>query len=96
MARIAKGAMNRLREKGKKVGLIRLITLWPFPKDIFKRLAISNKRLAFLAVEMSYGQMVEDVKLSLDCKLPVRFLGRAGGGIPAEEEIINKIKRISV
>jgi 2-oxoglutarate ferredoxin oxidoreductase subunit alpha len=91
MARIAKGAMNKLRAKGKKVGLIRPVTLWPFPKSIFQRLAISDKRLLFLVVEMSYGQMLEDVQLAVNGKMPVEFLGRAGGGIPSEEEIIKKV-----
>ena len=94
MARIAKAAVNKLRERGKKVGLIRPITLWPFPKKAFEPLAISHKPLAILVIEMSYGQMLEDVKLSLDCKLPVEFLGRAGGGIPTEEEIIKKIRSL--
>jgi 2-oxoglutarate ferredoxin oxidoreductase subunit alpha len=91
MARIAKSAMNQLRAKGKKIGLLRPITLWPFPTNIFRRLAISNKRLAFLVIEMSYGQMFEDVKLAVDGKFPVEFLGRGGGGIPTEEEIERKI-----
>ena len=91
MARIAKSAMNRLREKGKKVGMIRPISLWPFPKDIFNKLKNKNSKLKILVVEMSYGQMIEDVKLALDCKAPVEFLGRAGGGIPKEEEIIKKV-----
>jgi 2-oxoglutarate ferredoxin oxidoreductase subunit alpha len=91
MARIAKSAVNRLREKGKKIGLIRPITLWPFPSNIFKRLARDNRRLAILVVEMSYGQMLEDVRLAVNGRFPVEFLGRAGGGIPTEEEIINKI-----
>ena len=95
MARIAKGAVHRLREKGIKVGLIRPITLWPFPEGIFKRLAISDKRLSFLAVEMSYGQMLEDVKLAVNCKVPVGFLGRSGGGVPTEEEIVNRISHIA-
>ncbi|MBN1913352.1 MAG: 3-methyl-2-oxobutanoate dehydrogenase subunit VorB [Candidatus Omnitrophica bacterium] len=92
MARIAKGAVKKLRKAGKKIGLIRPISLWPFPGNIFRRLAASPKRLSFLVVEMSYGQMIEDVLLSLNGKSPVEFLGRSGGGIPSEEEIINKIK----
>jgi len=96
MARIARSAMHKLRERGKKVGLIRPITLWPFPDKIFQRLAISNKRLTILAVEMSYGQMLEDVKLAVCGKLPVDFLGRAGGGIPAEEEIIKSLLQTQV
>jgi 2-oxoglutarate ferredoxin oxidoreductase subunit alpha len=94
MSRIAKGAMYKLRNKGKKVGLIRPITLWPFPVNIFKRLVLRNKQLVFLVTEMSYGQMLEDVKLAVNGKAGVEFLGRSGGGIPTEEEIINKIEKI--
>ncbi|MDD4953371.1 MAG: 3-methyl-2-oxobutanoate dehydrogenase subunit VorB [Candidatus Omnitrophica bacterium] len=96
MARIAKSVVLGLREKGKKIGLIRPLRLWPFPKDIFQELATSRKKPAFLAVEMSYGQMVEDVKLALEGKCVVGFIGRSGGGIPTEEEIIGKIKKIGV
>ena len=93
MARIAKSAVNRLREKGKKVGLLRPVTLWPFPTKAFRReKKNSRKRTTFLVIEMSYGQMLEDVKLAVNGKYPVEFLGRAGGGIPTEEEIIRKIK----
>lgn len=94
MARIAKGAVEKLREKGKKVGLLRPITLWPFPQKIFRRLAASDKQLTFLTVEMSYGQMVEDVQLAVEGKVKVAFLGRSGGGIPSEEAIINKTLRL--
>jgi 2-oxoglutarate ferredoxin oxidoreductase subunit alpha len=79
-----------LRQKGKKVGLIRPITLWPFPRDAFRSLAKKKSLKKILVVEMSYGQMVEDVQLSVSCKVPVEFLGRAGGGIPCEAEIIKK------
>lgn len=92
MARIAKGVVNTLRQKGKPIGLIRPITLWPFPGKVFERITHNAKRKTFLVIEMSYGQMVEDVKLSLNGKFPVEFLGRGGGGIPTEEEIIRKIK----
>ena len=98
MARIAKSAVKSLREKGQKVGLIRPITLWPFPKNVFARYAVRGTRYArkpvFLAVEMSYGQMVEDVKLAVNGKARVEFLGRSGGGIPTEEEILTRIKQI--
>ena len=94
MARIAKSAVHKLREKGKKVGLIRPITLWPFPQKAFTQNPRPN--IKYLVVEMSYGQMLEDVKLTINGKARVEFLGRAGGGIPAEEDIMNKIKRISV
>ena len=95
MARIAKSAVNRLREEGKKVGLIRPITLWPFPDKVIKQATGKQaNRRTFLVIEMSYGQMVEDVKLSVNGRIPVEFLGRSGGGIPSEEEIIKKIKTI--
>jgi len=92
MSRIAKSAIERLRGEGMKVGMLRPISLWPFPKDIFCRVARAGKCKRVLVVEMSYGQMVDDVRLALDCRLPVDFFGRAGGGIPSEEEIIKKIK----
>lgn len=91
MSRIAKSAVNRLREKGEKVGLIRLITLWPFPKKIFGYLTKGLKGKVFLAIEMSYGQMIEDVRLGVNGKAPVEFLGRSGGGVPTEEEIVKKV-----
>ena len=89
MARIAKSVVQSFRKKKKKVGLIRPITLWPFPQEIFKR--VVKRETKILVVEMSYGQMVEDVRLAVNGKAPVEFLGRAGGGIPQEEEILRKI-----
>lgn len=91
MSRIAKSIVTRLREKGKKIGLIRPISLWPFPNKIFRRVAGSRKRVTFLVIEMSYGQMLEDVRLAVNGKSPVEFLGRSGGGIPTEEEIIKRL-----
>jgi 2-oxoglutarate ferredoxin oxidoreductase subunit alpha len=98
MARIAKSVVKTLRNKAEKIGLIRPITLWPFPKNIFARYAVRrtphNKKLTFLVIEMSYGQMLEDVRLALNGAHPVEFLGRSGGGIPSEEEVIGKVSRI--
>ncbi len=95
MARLAKEAMSILRKKGVKAGMIRPVTLWPFPKNIFHRYTVNGKRLTqrpcFLTVEMSYGQMLEDVKLAINGNARVEFLGRSGGGIPSVEEIINKV-----
>jgi len=91
MARIAKGVVNKLRSKGKKIGLLRPITLWPFPRRIFSSIIKSGGDKKFLVLEMSYGQMVEDVKLTVEGKAGVEFFGRSGGGIPKEEEIIKKI-----
>jgi len=90
MARITKNVVKRLRDKGRKIGLIRPITLWPFPKKAFTGKSSSHRR--YLVVEMSYGQMLEDVLLAVEGKAGVDFFGRAGGTIPSEEEIIKKIK----
>jgi len=94
MARIAKSAVYKLRQKGKKLGLIRPITLWPFPEKVFTQNL--RPKVKYLVVEMSHGQMLEDVKLSILGKAKVEFLGRSGGGIPTEEEIIDKVKKMSV
>ncbi|MCX5695875.1 MAG: 3-methyl-2-oxobutanoate dehydrogenase subunit VorB [Candidatus Omnitrophica bacterium] len=89
MSRIARAALKVLRGKGKRVGLIRPISLWPFPKKAFAR--PKNK---YLVIEMSYGQMLEDVQLTLGGRAKVDFLGRSGGGVPSEEEIILKVNKI--
>ena len=94
MSRICRGALKELRKEGKKVGLIRPITLWPFPSKIFKKLSVGNRRVKFLVVEMSYGQMVDDVRLALEGKQAVEFMGRSGGGVLSEEEIITKVNKI--
>ncbi|MDD5505992.1 MAG: 3-methyl-2-oxobutanoate dehydrogenase subunit VorB [Candidatus Omnitrophica bacterium] len=91
MARIAKSALNQLRLAGKKAGLIRPISLWPFPEAAFRA---KSKKVKYLVIEMSYGQMAEDVKLALNGSAQVDFLGRSGGGILSEEEIINKVNKI--
>jgi 2-oxoglutarate ferredoxin oxidoreductase subunit alpha len=91
MARIAKSALHSLRKKGKKIGFIRPITLWPFPQKPFTQYSIPHTR--YLVIEMSYGQMLEDVRLAVNGKSPIEFLGRSGGGIPAEEEIIDFVNR---
>ena len=90
IARVAKSAIQRARAKGIKVGLIRPITLWPFPKDAFSKYA--GKVKSFLSVEMSMGQMIEDVRLSVEGKTPVDFYGRTGGMIPSPEEIVEKLE----
>jgi 2-oxoglutarate/2-oxoacid ferredoxin oxidoreductase subunit alpha len=90
MARIAKSCVRAARRAGVRCGLLRPISLWPFPEKAFAGLSPKTK---FLAVEMSYGQMVEDVKLAL-CRRDVAFLGRAGGAIPSEEEITQAIMKL--
>lgn len=91
-ARVSLGALQEARKSGLKVGLFRPITLWPFPYARLGELAGRNKR--FLSVEMSMGQMVEDVRLAVNGKAPVDFYGRCGGVVPSEEEVLAEIKRI--
>ncbi|MDR1391737.1 MAG: 3-methyl-2-oxobutanoate dehydrogenase subunit VorB [Clostridiales bacterium] len=92
VARIAKTAINIAREKGIKLGLIRPITLWPFPAEIFKKNHGTVKK--YFVVELSMGQMVEDVKLSVNGRKPVYFYGRTGGMIPTEEEVLSEVIKI--
>ena len=88
-SRVAKNAVAAAREEGIKVGLIRPITLWPFPNAAFEK-AESVK--AFISVELSMGQMIEDVRLATKCQKPVSLCNRAGGMIPSPEEILNSIR----
>ncbi|MDP4094080.1 MAG: 3-methyl-2-oxobutanoate dehydrogenase subunit VorB [Bacillota bacterium] len=92
VARIVKNVIKMAQKEGIKVGLIRPITLWPFPVNSFEKYAEVTK--AFLTVEMSAGQMVEDVRLAVNGKAPVSFYGRTGGIIPTQQEILDKIKSI--
>jgi 2-oxoglutarate ferredoxin oxidoreductase subunit alpha len=91
-SRIVKSAVKSAREKGLKVGVIRPITLWPFPADVLKKAAATTK--AFLVVEMSMGQMIDDVKLAIDCSKPVHFYGRTGGMIPTPAAVLENIEKI--
>lgn len=90
-SRIVKDCVDKARSEGMKVGLLRPITLWPFPSEKCKNLA---EKADFLVAEMSMGQMVEDVRLAVEGKSKVHFYGRTGGSIPTEDEIYNKIKEI--
>jgi len=92
VARIAKASMMKAREKGLKAGLIRPITLWPFPDAAIEEAV--RKARKFLVVEMSAGQMVEDVRLAVNGRTEVDFYGRMGGGIPTEDEILGKIESL--
>jgi 2-oxoglutarate ferredoxin oxidoreductase subunit alpha len=84
-ARIAKGAIKRIREQGLKVGLIRPISLWPFPNKIIKE--FTKKVRHFFVFEMNMGQMVEDVRLAIEGSGEVHFYGRPGGVVPTPLEI---------
>jgi len=90
VARIAKTVVQLAKKEGLCIGLIRPITLYPFPEKIIAQTAEKVKK--FLTVEMSLGQMVEDVKLAVNGKAEVNFYGRAGGVIPSPQEILNKAK----
>jgi len=92
-ARIVRSAVERARQEGIKVGWIRPITLWPFPTEQISKAAEDFK--IFLTVEMSCGQMVEDVKLAVAGKAPVLFYGRPGGGVPSVEQVFEKIKNLT-
>jgi len=93
MSRIVRSALEVLSAQGIKVGLIRPITLWPFPKEAFKKIPASVKGI--LCCEMSLGQMLDDVLIANNGKLPVGFFGRTGGMIPEVEEVVEAIKHFN-
>ncbi len=92
-SRIAKNAIKELRAEGIKAGLVRPITLWPFPEKTYQKYIGQVKDI--LTVEMSMGQMIEDVRLAVNGKIPVHFYGRTGGNIPYPEEIAGKMREIA-
>ena len=94
VARIVRAAVIKAREEGVAVGLIRPITLWPFPSEQVSRAAEQFR--IFLTVEMSSGQMLQDVQLAVAGKAPVLFHGRMGGGVPTVDEVLDKIKELTV
>ena len=89
-SRVAKNAVAAAREKGIKVGLIRPITLWPFPKEVLRKAADQVK--AFVCVELNMGQMIEDVRLYTESKKPVTLCNRCGGMIPSPDEVLEAIE----
>ncbi len=90
-ARVSKNAVVEARKQGIKAGLLRPITLWPFPKAAVAAAAEHCK--AFVSVELSMGQMIEDIKLASECKRPVLLCNRAGGMIPSPEQVLDSIKK---
>ncbi len=89
-ARIAQKAMDDARAQGIKVGLLRPITLWPFPS---KQIAERAKQVkGILSVEINAGQMIEDIKLAVNCSVPVEHFGRLGGIVPDPDEVVNALK----
>ncbi len=90
-ARISITAIDELRKQGIKAGMVRPITLWPFPSDVIYKLACTDTVKKFLTVEMSLGQMIDDVRLATQGKKPVEFYGRTGGMMPGVGEIVEKV-----
>ena len=88
-ARVSKNAVNLARKQGIKVGMIRPITLWPFPSKALKEAAKTVK--GFISVELSMGQMIEDVRLAIDCSRPVKLCNRTGGMIVSPEQVLESI-----
>ena len=93
VARIAKSAVHMLREKGIKAGLLRPITLYPFPSDAFLKTAQKDSVKKFVCMELSSGQMIEDVKLATHMLKPVEFFGRNGGNVMTPEDIVEFITK---
>ncbi len=92
VSRIVYSTIDQARKMGMKVGLLRPITLWPFPSEIISKLA--DKTGSFLAAELSTGQMVEDVRLAVNGKVPVHFYGRCGGVVPGGKELLAEYTKI--
>lgn len=92
-SRVSRSAVDMAREMGIKAGLVRPITLWPFPVDAIEATVPTAKK--YLAVEMSMGQMVDDVKLIINGRRPVSFFGRTGGIIPTPAEVLEEIKKLA-
>ena len=89
-SRVAKNAVVAARNEGIKVGLIRPITLWPFPKKALAKAAEQVK--GFISVELSMGQMIDDIRLYTGCKKPVGLCNRCGGMIPSPDEVLASIR----
>jgi 2-oxoglutarate ferredoxin oxidoreductase subunit alpha len=92
-SRISHSAVDMARKQGIKAGLIRPITLWPFPEKTIKKHV--DKAKVFLSVEMNMGQMVEDVRMCVESKKPVRFFGRTGGIVPTPKEVLEQIVKLN-
>jgi pyruvate/2-oxoacid:ferredoxin oxidoreductase alpha subunit len=93
VGRILKAVTAEARAAGIKVGVLRPITLYPFPVVQFQRLAFNAR--VFVVVEMSTGQLIEDVKLALNGSRPVEFLSRVGGNVPSHEEVLALVRELA-
>ena len=94
ISRILQSAVDKLRSKGIKAGLLRPITLFPFPVDKLRMLAENENIKELLCVEMNNGQMIDDVKLAINCSKPVHFFSRMGGNVPSIKEVVNKCREL--
>jgi 2-oxoglutarate ferredoxin oxidoreductase subunit alpha len=92
-ARVCRRAVDVARDEGIPAGLLRPISLWPFPVKAFEEVAARVD--AFLVVEMSLGQMIEDVRLATKCSRPVHFYGRTGGMVPTPAEVLGEIRKVN-
>ena len=92
-SRVARSAIKAAREEGIKVGMIRPITLWPFPEKAIEKTVSTAKK--YLCVEMNMGQMVDDVRLVVNGRKPVEFFGRTGGVIPTPAEVLDQIRALA-
>lgn len=92
-ARVTKNAVTAARKEGIKAGMIRPITIWPFPKKPLREAA--DRVRGFISVELSMGQMIEDVRLATECRRPVELCFRAGGMIPSPDEVLESIRKMN-
>ena len=93
-SRIVRSAIRKCREEGYRVGMLRPITLWPFPSDAIRKTLRTAQH--YLVVEMSAGQMVDDVRLAVEGQRPVHFYGRMGGMVPTVSEVVEEIKKLAI
>ena len=91
-SRISRTAIEMLKEEGINCGIVRPITIYPFPTKAFDELPKTVKQL--LVVEMNLGQMVDDVRMTVEGRLPIHFYGRVGGIVPEAEEIVDQVKKL--
>lgn len=96
MSRVCKTAIDQLKEEGIEVGLLRPQTLFPFPESAVREAAVKDGCKAVISIEMSMGQMVEDVQACVQGKTPVSWYGKCGGDIPTPEEVIDAVKGLNV
>ena len=92
-SRVALGAIELLRKRGIKAGLVRPKMVWPFPKDVLEKLSREERVRAFVSLELSAGQMIEDVELATRCRRPVRLCHRMGGNIPSCAEVCEEVTK---